>query len=125
MMQGAAPATVRPLRAFLPILAIFASFGRMPTRNINLTDHFDRFIAENIESGRYKNASEVVRDALRALQKQHLEDAAKLERLREAIHEGADDIERGRYLDLAENEIGPYVARKVQKPPARKRSSRK
>jgi antitoxin ParD1/3/4 len=113
------------LRASLPILANFASLRRMPTRNINLTDYFDRFITENVESGRYKNASEVVRDALRALQHRHLEDELKLERLREAIDEGAEDIKRGSYIDLAENEIGAYIAKKVRKPRARTRSSRK
>ena len=97
----------------------------MPTRNINLTDYFERFITENVESGRYKNASEVVRDALRALRNQHLGDELKLKRLREALREGADDIKRGSYIDLAENEIGPYIAKKVQKGRARKRSSRK
>jgi antitoxin ParD1/3/4 len=109
----------------LPILANFASLGRMPTRNFNLTDYFDRFIAENVDSGRYKNASEVVRDALRALQDRQHEDKIKLGRLREAIQEGADDIDRGNYIDLAENEIGPYITKKVKKDHSRKRSSRK
>ena len=36
----------------------------MPTRNVNLTDELDRFVAK-VESGRYENASEVVRAALR------------------------------------------------------------
>ena len=35
----------------------------MPTRNITLTDHLDDFIEGGVASGRYKNASEVVRDA--------------------------------------------------------------
>jgi hypothetical protein len=36
----------------------------MPTRNVNLTDELDRFVLTKVESGRYENASEVVRDAL-------------------------------------------------------------
>ena len=99
--------------------------GLMPTRNINLTDHFDRFISENVDSGRYKNASEVVRDALRALQDRQREDEIKLARLRDAIQEGANDINRGNYVDLAEDEIGPYIAKKVQKGRSRNRSPRK
>ena len=35
----------------------------MPTRNVNLTDELDRFVLEKVESGRYENASEVVRGA--------------------------------------------------------------
>ena len=37
----------------------------MPTRNVNLTDELDRFLLAKVESGRYENASEVVRAALR------------------------------------------------------------
>jgi antitoxin ParD1/3/4 len=39
----------------------------MPTRNVNLTDELDHFVLQEIESGRYENASEVVRAALRTL----------------------------------------------------------
>ncbi len=39
----------------------------MATRNINLTDALDRFVAELVASGQYQNASEVVRAGLRAL----------------------------------------------------------
>src|ERR1700732_3027252 len=38
----------------------------MPTRNVNLTNELDRFVLEKVESGRYENASEVVRAARRA-----------------------------------------------------------
>jgi antitoxin ParD1/3/4 len=31
----------------------------MPTRNVNLTEHFDRFIETGIRSGRFSNASVV------------------------------------------------------------------
>jgi len=36
--------------------------------NVALTDHWEGFIRQLIESGRYNNASEVVRAALRKLQ---------------------------------------------------------
>ena len=39
----------------------------MPTRNVNLTDELDRFVRAKVESGRYENASEVVRAALRTV----------------------------------------------------------
>ena len=38
----------------------------MPTRNVNLTQELDRFVLARVESGRFENASEVVRAALRA-----------------------------------------------------------
>jgi len=60
----------------------------MPTRNVNLTEEMDRFVSAKIESGRYESASEVVRAALRTLEREELEFEAKLEALRGAIDEG-------------------------------------
>src|ERR1700730_3797485 len=72
----------------------------MPTRNVNLTDHLDRFIEAGITSGRFSNASEVVREGLRLLEQREEEDKAKLEWLRAAAKEGFDAIERGDYVTL-------------------------
>ena len=71
----------------------------MPTRNVNLTEHFDRFIEAGITSGRFSNASEVVREGLRLLEQREREDKARLEWLR-AAKVGFDDIERGDYVTL-------------------------
>ncbi len=68
----------------------------MPTRNVNLTPEQDAFIDEMLEKGEYSNASEVVRDAIRALQQRRAEDELKLERLRLAIQAGADDAKASR-----------------------------
>ena len=45
----------------------------MPTRNVNLTEHFDHFIETGITSGRFGNASEVVREGLRLLEQSERE----------------------------------------------------
>lgn len=60
----------------------------MPTRNVNLTEELDRFVLENVESGRYENASEVVRAALRTLGREEQLFEAKLAALRAAIDKG-------------------------------------
>ncbi|HVT97204.1 MAG TPA: type II toxin-antitoxin system ParD family antitoxin [Acidobacteriaceae bacterium] len=60
----------------------------MPTRNVNLTPELDRFVHSRIKTGRYENASEVVRAALRSLEREEAEHEAKLAALREAIDEG-------------------------------------
>jgi len=60
----------------------------MPTRNVTLTDELDRFVLEKVESGRYENASEVVRAALRTLEREEQQYDAKLAALRAAIDEG-------------------------------------
>ncbi len=72
----------------------------MPTRNVNLTDHFDRFIEAGISSGRFSNASEVVREGLRLLEQREQEDKAKLEWLRGAAKEGFDQIDRGEGIEF-------------------------
>jgi antitoxin ParD1/3/4 len=60
----------------------------MPTRNVNLTQELDRFVLARVESGRFENASEVVRAGLRTLEREERLYEAKLEALRAAIDEG-------------------------------------
>ena len=56
----------------------------MPTRNVNLTDELDRFVLAKVESGRYENASEVVRAALRTLEREEQQYQLTLTALRAA-----------------------------------------
>jgi antitoxin ParD1/3/4 len=67
----------------------------MPTRNINLTEHFDKFVETEVSSGRYGSASEVVREGLRLMESRKREEQAKLKWLRGAVKESLDEIERG------------------------------
>jgi antitoxin ParD1/3/4 len=60
----------------------------MPTRNVNLTDQLDRFVTTKVKTGRYENASEVVRAGLRTLEREEQQYEAKLAALRAAIDEG-------------------------------------
>jgi antitoxin ParD1/3/4 len=60
----------------------------MPTRNVNLTNELDSFVLTKVKSGRYENASEVVRAALRTLEREEQQDEARLAALRAAIDEG-------------------------------------
>jgi antitoxin ParD1/3/4 len=60
----------------------------MPTHNVNLTEALDRFVLEKVACGRYENASEVVRAALRTLEREERQYEAKLAALRAAIDEG-------------------------------------
>jgi putative addiction module CopG family antidote len=54
----------------------------MPTRNVNLTDELDRFVLAKVKSGRYENASEVVRAALTTFEREEQRQEAKLTALR-------------------------------------------
>ena len=60
----------------------------MPTRNVNLTEELDNFVLAKIDSGRYENASEVIRAALRTLEREERQFEAKLAALRTAIDQG-------------------------------------
>ena len=60
----------------------------MPTRNVNLTKELDHFVLTRVKGGRFENASEVVRTALRTLEREERLYEAKLKALRTAIDEG-------------------------------------
>ena len=53
-------------------------------------EHFEAFIKNQIQQGRYASASEVIRDGLRALEEREQFRVVKLEALRTEIQKGAD-----------------------------------
>ena len=84
----------------------------MPTRNVNLTDELDDFVNSRIKSGRYESASEVIRAALRTLERDEREYEEKIAVLRKAIDEGlASGIASG---DVFERVRRKYKLRKVR-----------
>lgn len=56
-----------------------------------LGDHFDSFVAAQIEAGRYANATDVIRSGLRLLE----ESETRLEALRRALIEGEESGDAG------------------------------
>jgi antitoxin ParD1/3/4 len=86
----------------------------MPTRNISLTPEQDAFIDDMLKKGEYANASEAVRDAIRALQRRRAFDALKLERLRQSIDAGIADLERGDYEDVDDADLEAWLDRLVE-----------
>jgi len=74
----------------------------VPTRNVVLTDSQARLVQELVASGRYQNASEVIREGLRLIERREAEDAAKLEVLRGAAVLGIRDLERGAFKEFAD-----------------------
>jgi antitoxin ParD1/3/4 len=69
----------------------------MPTRNVVLTDYQAELVERLVSSGRYQNASEVLREGLRLVENQEAEGKARIKVLREAARNGIADIEAGRY----------------------------
>ncbi|WP_150295062.1 type II toxin-antitoxin system ParD family antitoxin [Sphingobium estronivorans] len=60
----------------------------MPS-SFTLGAHFEGFIKQQVNSGRYASASEVVRDSLRLLEEQDAMRQARLDALRAEIEQGA------------------------------------
>lgn len=58
--------------------------------NISLTPELETMIRDKVESGLYNNSSEVVREALRLMERQDRE-----QRLRAAVVAGIEAVERG------------------------------
>jgi antitoxin ParD1/3/4 len=69
----------------------------MPTRNVVLTDHQARLLERLVASGRYQNASEVLREGLRLIEARDAEDRLRLDALREAARHGIADMEAGKF----------------------------
>ena len=69
----------------------------MPTRNVVLTDHQAHFVENLVSTGRYQNASEVLREGLRLIEDRDAQDKARLHALREAARVGVADIDAGRF----------------------------
>lgn len=72
----------------------------MPTRNVVLTEQQDALVDKLVASGRYQNASEVLREGLRLVETQEAENKARLQALRNAVQQGEADIRAGSFVDL-------------------------
>lgn len=60
------------------------------TINVSITPYLKQWIDEKVESGSYSSVSEVVREALRLMQREQKIEEQKLEWLRKAFQEGLD-----------------------------------
>jgi len=83
----------------------------MPTRNINLTDDQDAFVERMVKAGKYQNASEAMRDAVRGLQQRWKEDELKLTALRRQIRSGAYALDRGDFIEIDDADLDTTLDR--------------
>jgi antitoxin ParD1/3/4 len=83
--------------------------AQMPTRNVVLTDHNEEMIERLVKSGRYQNASEVLRDGLRLVEQRETLEAAKLVSLQEAARIGFRDIEEGRFDEVTDDNLEAFI----------------
>jgi antitoxin ParD1/3/4 len=83
----------------------------MPTRNINLTDRYDKFVEKQVSSGRFRNASEVMRASLHLLEQQTREEQHKLDLLRALATEAFDQLDQGEGIALeGADQLARYIA---------------
>jgi antitoxin ParD1/3/4 len=68
--------------------------------NVSLTDELANFVKAKVSGGRYTSSSEVVREALRLMEKVEQQEAEKLNFLRQAWKEGIDSGDAGQ-VDFA------------------------
>jgi antitoxin ParD1/3/4 len=100
----------------------------MPTRNVNLTDHYDQFVQELVASGKFKNASEVMRAGLHLLEQRTCEERQKIALLRALVDDGFEALDQGRGI-VVDTEaklsrriaaIGRRAAKRVAQPKTRR-----
>ena len=81
----------------------------MSTRNISLTEHYDQFVANVVDTGRYQNASEVVRAGLRLLEDRENEQTIKLENLQKITKESFSAMNKGEFSTRSFDDIAKSV----------------
>jgi len=69
--------------------------------NVSIGKTWEQYVAEQVESGQFGNASEVVRDALRRQQEYFM----KLEVLRREVGKGVESIKAGRISRATADDI--------------------
>lgn len=81
----------------------------MPTRNVVLSDHQQELVETLVRSGRYQNASEVLREGLRLIEERERLEETKLKAFKQAARQGWADVAAGRYADIADDQLEDFV----------------
>ncbi len=63
--------------------------------SVSLGDHFEEFVAQRVEAGRYASVSDAVRAGLRLLERQE----TQLDLLRETLAKGEMELDQGKGID--------------------------
>lgn len=81
----------------------------MATRNVVLTQHQHELVELLVQSGRYQNASEVLREGLRLVEREQAEESAKIAVLRRAAELGWSDLASRRFDDVDDESLDDFV----------------
>jgi len=77
----------------------------MKNTSVTLGEYFDDFIADQLANGRYRSASEILREGLRLLEEREV----RLEALRAALAEG----EASGFVDFSFEELNEELVNKT------------
>jgi antitoxin ParD1/3/4 len=76
----------------------------MRSRNITLTDHFEQFLEDQLRSGRFKDANEVLGAGLRLLEHQMQTDVQQLSRLKSLTEAGFRSLDSHDSISITSDE---------------------
>ena len=82
--------------------------------NISLTPDLDNWVTEQVKTGCYFSATEVICEALRLLQNSEAVKQQKLNSLRADIKQGIDDLDAGRYTVFNQNFVDDLLVETEQ-----------
>jgi antitoxin ParD1/3/4 len=86
--------------------------------NVSLTNEMEHWVQRKVETGLYSSASEVVREALRALHAKETRHSTKIMHLREAIQDGLVSMK-----DSGDDEWSVELSEEVKRLGRKRRSS--
>jgi antitoxin ParD1/3/4 len=78
-------------------------------RTVSLTEHHDRFLSDQIATGRHSSTSEVVREALRRYEDDVLREQAHLDYLRRLGDEGEAEIATGQGIRVRPEDLHRFL----------------
>ena len=72
--------------------------------NVSLTPELEKYVSDKVASGRYTSASEVVREALRLLEREETSRKEQLDEFNRELQRRIDSVARGEYVTAEEFE---------------------
>ena len=86
------------------------------TYRATLTNQQSRLVDRLVASGSYKNASEVLGEGLRLIERRETEYQTRLKALREAVQIGIADMDAGRFVSFdSPGEMRTYLSARMKK----------
>jgi len=82
----------------------------MPTWNVVLNEHQHDVVEKLVRSGRYQNASDVLRDGLHLVEQREVALTARFATLQNAAGVGWEDLANGRCVDIPDGQLDAFIA---------------